>query len=445
LSQARPAKAGLLPLLGLMYASACGGPYGMEDFIAKVGPGVFVLLLFATPWLWGLPTAFATAELSTKRPVAGGYYRWAREYLGEFWAYQEGMWNLMSSFLDNALYPVLFARAIAHLVPGFGALEQWLAAVGFILVFTWLNYRGIRIAGASAVVLNLFLIAPLVWLVAAGFARSRFDPLAPFAAPTGDFGAQLGTCLALAMWLYSGYYEVSAAAEEIENPGRNIPLALLLLTPLVIASYALPTIAGLLAVGGWEGWVSGQFVSIGHELGGPALGTWMFLGSVASYSSIFLAYLLWWSRLVWAMASDGHLPRFLSVLHPRYGTPHRVLIGYLVVYAVMAAVPFEDLLVADVWLAGASNLVLQASLVRSRRHPDPGGGFRVPGGRVGLWLNLAMPVLTWLVLLALTGREHWKLGAGALLAAPLLWLLTRPLRAVQPPGPAGTPRPAEVL
>jgi amino acid transporter len=419
-----------------MYASACGGPYGMEDFVAKVGPGVFVLLLFATPWLWGLPTAFATAELSTKRPVAGGYYRWAREYLGEFWAYQEGMWNLMSSFLDNALYPVLFARALAHLLPGFGPLEQWLAAVGFILVFTWVNYRGIRIAGASAVALNLFLIAPLVWLVAAGLARWRFHPLEPFAAPADDFGAQLGTCLALAMWLYSGYYEVSAAAEEIEDPARNIPLALLLLTPLVIASYALPTIAGLLSVGGWEGWASGQFVSIGRTLGGRVLGTWMFLGSVASYATIFLAYLLWWSRLVWAMASDGHLPRVLSALHPRYGTPHRVLLAYLVVYAAMAAVPFEDLLVADVWLAGASNLVLQASLVRSRGRPDTGGGFRVPGGRVGVWVNLALPVLTWLLLLALTGREHWKLGAGALLAAPVLWLLTRRLRRLAPLEPS---------
>lgn len=433
------ARAGLLPLLGLMYASACGGPYGMEDFVAKVGPGIFILLLFVTPWLWGLPTAFATAELSTKRTVAGGYYRWASEYLGPFWGYQEGMWNLMSSFLDNALYPVLFARALAHLLPSFGALEQWLAAVAFILVFTWLNYRGIRIAGAAAVVLNLFLIAPLFWFVATGFSQWRFDPVAPFAAPGVGFGAQLGTCLALAMWLYSGYYEVSAAAEEIESPARNIPLALLLLTPLVIASYALPTLAGLAAVGGWQRWESGEFATMGRQLGGAALGTWLFLGGVASYSVIFLAYLLFWSRLVWAMAADGHLPSFLSRLHPRYGTPHRVLLVYALIYAGMAALPFEDLLVADIWLAGASNLVLQASLIRSRRRPDAAGGFRVPGGRIGLWMNLLMPLATWLLLLALTGQEHWKLGAGALLAGPVCWVLTRPLRARSAEHGSGNP------
>ena len=148
--RARP-RVGLLPTLGLMYATACGGPYGTEDFVAKVGPGVFLLLLFVTPWLCGIPTAFATAELSTRRSVAGGYYRWAQAWLGRFWGFQSGAWSLIGSFLDNTLYPVLFARALAHLVPGMSAREQWLAAVFFIVVLTAVNHRGIRLTGAMAV------------------------------------------------------------------------------------------------------------------------------------------------------------------------------------------------------------------------------------------------------------------------------------------------------
>jgi amino acid transporter len=423
------ARASFLPLLGLMYASACGGPYGMEDYVPKVGPGLFLLLLVVTPWFWGLPTAFATAELSTRRPVAGGYYRWAREYLGEFWGYQEGIWNLFSSFLDNALYPVLFARGVGHMVPGLTPFDQWAIAVAFILVFTLLNYRGIQIAGASALALNLFLMLPLVWLIGAAATQVRFNPFVPLLSSGVDPAGRFGVALALAMWLYSGYYEVSAAAEEIENPRRNIPLALLILSPIVIASYALPTLAGLASVGGWETWTSGQFATIGEQLGGRMLGYWLFLGSAASMAAIFLAYLLWWSRLVWAMSADGQLPRFLNKLHPRYGTPYRALLVYAAIYAVMAAIPFDNLLVADLWLAGASNLVLQASLIRSRSMlPADTPGFRVPGGKSGLWLNLLFPTATWLLLLVFTARDHLLLGGGALLAGPLLYVVTRGLR-----------------
>jgi len=428
------ARVGLAAVIGLMYATACGGPYGMEDFVAKVGPGVFMLLLFVTPWLCGLPTAFATAELSARHPVAGGYYRWACIYLGPFWGYQTGIWSLIGSFLDNALYPVLFARALVHFFPGMTALHQWLAAVGFILLLTYVNHRGIEIASGAAIGLNLFLVAPLIWLVFAGASRIQFNPFVPFAAPGGQFWSGFGTNLALAIWLYSGYYEVSAAAEEIERPERNIPLALLILTPIVVLSYALPTLAGLAAVGGWETWASGEFAAMGRVLGGPVLGNWLFLGSVASQAVIFLSYLVWWSRLSWAMAADRHLPAFLSKTHPRFGTPSRILWAYAVIYCVMAALPFEDLLVADIWNYGASNVLLQASLIRSRSLEGvPKSGFRVPGGKVGLWLNAVVPTLAWLLLLVFTAREHWVLGSAVLLCGPLFYGLERFLTRRQSP------------
>lgn len=411
-----------------MYASMCGGPYGTEDFVAKIGPGAFVLVLFLTPWIWGIPMALATAELSIARPVSGGYYRWALQYLGPFWGFQSGVWSLLSSFLDNALYPVLFARAVSHFFPGMGRFEEWAVAVAFIVVLTWINYRGIRIAGGAAVALNAFLILPLVWLCVVAFARARLSPLEPLLAPGIHVSAALGTTLALAMWLYSGYYEVSTVAEEIEDPVRNIPRALLIVTPVVILSYALPTIAGLVATGGWSEWRSGQFSTIGRELGGTTLGTWLFLGSAASQAVVFLTYLLWWSRLAWAMAREGQLPRAMARLDPRYGTPSRTLWGYALIYSALVLLPFEDLLVADIWLSGALVVLLQASLVRSRRDPAPASTFRIPGGRFGLWLNVALPTLTWLALIVLTMDHHGLASASALLIGPLVYFATARFR-----------------
>jgi amino acid transporter len=426
-------RAGLFTLVGLLFASTCGGPYGMEDFVARVGPGLFVTLLFVTPWLWGLPAAFASAELSSRQSVEGGYYRWARTHLGEFWGFQSGLCSVLSSFLDNALYPVLFARALAFVIPEMGPLEQWAAASAFILALTWVNYRGIVLTGATAVGLNLFLLAPVVWIVIAGLGRARISPFEPFHVGGTDFLSDLGAALALALWLYSGYGEVSTVAEEVERPQRNIPLGLLIVTPVVILTYSLPIIAGLVSVSGWESWSSGQFVAIGTELAGPTLGRWAFFGSVASQAVIFLTYLLWMSRIAWSMAEDGNLPAWFNRLHPRYGTPYRVLWGYALVYCAMAALPFEHLLVADIWVSGAYTMILHATLIRARSRASlDEGGFRVPGGRVGLWLNALVPGITWAVFLALTFGEHARFGIPLLLLGPVAFFAMRTARKYRP-------------
>lgn len=392
----------------------------MEDFVSRVGPGLFIVLLFVTPWLWGIPTALAAAELASRESVEGGYYRWARSHLGEFWGFQSGTLSILSSFLDNALYPVLFARALAFAIPGMSFFEMWIAAVAFIVVLTWVNYRGLVLTGATAIALNVFLMAPMVWLAVAAIGRIRFHPMKPFHVTGADFAGDLGACLALALWLYSGYSEVSTVGEEVAHPKRNIPLGLLLVTPIVILSYSIPVIAGLVAVGGWEHWRSGEFAAIGTELGGPLLGRWAFFGNVASQAVIFLTYLLWMSRVAWSMAADRNLPSWLSRLHPKYGTPYRVLWLYALVYSVMVALPFEALLVADIWVSGAYTMILLATFVRARRQARD-GGFRVPGGKVGLSLIVLVPAATWLVFLALTWEEHALMGVGLLLVGPVLW------------------------
>ncbi len=419
-------RAGLLSILGLLYASTCGGPYGVENYVAETGPGLLILLIFVTPFLWGIPVALATAELAPLRPVEGGYYRWVREILGEFWGFQAGACTFIASFLDNALYPVLFSASLQHWSPDLSRWHRWLAAVAFIAILTYLNYLGIRIAGGTAVVLNLFLIAPLVILAVRGFARARLNPFVPFALPGASPWAGVGGGLALVTWLYSGYAEMSSAAEEMENPRRNIPLALLVVTPLVVVSYAAPILAGLAAVGDWQSWRSGHFMVLGEALGGPLLGRWVFLGSVASQSVIFMTYLLWYSRLTWALAADRGLPAWLSRLHPRRGTPHRVLLMYAVAYSILAAVDFEQLLVADMWASGAYHLLLLASLIRARTTiPDRPPGFRVPGGRLGTWINFLVPAATWIAVLGFTARQHILLGGAALLGPPIVYALSR--------------------
>jgi len=435
------AQAGLLAVVGLVYAAACGGPYGTEDYIASTGPGLLILLLFLVPWLWGVPVAFATAELSSLMPIEGGYYRWTRAILGDFWGFQAGALSLISSFLDNALYPVLFARTLPLWFPGVfdTDLTRWLAAAGFIAVLTALNLRGIRLVGGTAVALNMFLIAPLVWLVVAAAFNISHNPFVPFALSGIRPLEGLGAGLSLAIWFYSGYTEVSTVCEEVRHPSRTIPLALLIVTPLVVLSYVLPTIAGLAVYGGWQSWAAGQFVIIGERLGGPLLGHWLFLASVASFTVIFMSYLLLWSRLSWALAADHALPSVLARLHPRYSTPYRILLLYAIAYAVLAALSFEQLLEMNVWVFGAYDLLLLASVVRGRStfRARP-GGFRLPGGTAGVWINALVPGITWITVIYTTAADRLVAVAGtvALLLPSAIYLL---MMAARHRKPAPTP------
>jgi hypothetical protein len=95
----------------------------------------------------------------------------------------------------------------------------------------------------------------------------------------------------------------------------------------------------------------------------------------------------------------------------------------------MAVVPFEALLVADIWVSGAYTMILHATLVRARRSAPSGEGeFRVPGGKVGLWLNALVPGATWCVFLALTAREHAAVGVGLLLLGPVVFAIVNAMK-----------------
>src|SRR5437899_5682806 len=80
-------KAGLLPLVFVMYAYATGGPFGLEDMVTTSGPGLTLLYLLFLPLFWCIPVSLVSAELTTAIPVEGGFYRWVRGSFGAFWGF----------------------------------------------------------------------------------------------------------------------------------------------------------------------------------------------------------------------------------------------------------------------------------------------------------------------------------------------------------------------
>src|SRR5216684_1497178 len=92
----------LAPFVALLFAYCAGGPFSLESMISTSGPGLGLTFLVVVPLLFAVPIALATAEMTTLMPVEGGFYRWSRAALGDFWGFQCGWWNWTGTFLMSA-------------------------------------------------------------------------------------------------------------------------------------------------------------------------------------------------------------------------------------------------------------------------------------------------------------------------------------------------------
>ncbi|HKE33897.1 MAG TPA: APC family permease [Candidatus Acidoferrum sp.] len=126
-----------------------------------------------------------------------------------------------------------------------------------------------------------------------------------------------GAGLALGLWLYSGYEQLSSVAEEVENPQRTYPRALVTVVPLSVATYFLPTLFSLAALGNWEKWHTGYFSTAAQLIGGPWLGIPITIGAMIGNVALLNATVLTSTRMPSTMAEDGYLPAAFSARHPR--------------------------------------------------------------------------------------------------------------------------------
>jgi amino acid transporter len=233
--------------------------------------------------------------------------------------------------------------------------------------------------------------------------------------------------LAIGLWSYSGYEQLSTVAEEVENPQRNYPRALALVVPLSIAAYFLPTLAGLASAGQWQDWHTGYFSQAATAIGGPWLGTWMTLGAMVCNIALLNGTVLTTTRMPFAMAEDGYLPSALTPLHARYGTPWMAIAISAILYALLAWQSLAQLISVYIWLRSATTVLTVLSAWKLRRtQPDMRRTFRVPGGNFGLLYVVVAPVI--MAVVALLGGDRFSIIGGviAMLLGPAVYRMVAP-------------------
>jgi amino acid transporter len=424
------AKAGIFSFVFVMYSYTTGGPFGLEAQVTTSGPGLTLLYHLLIPLFWCIPISFVAAELTTAMPVQGGFYRWVRAGFGDFWGFLAGWWNWSASFLLGSAYAVLFADYLAAYFPALQGWRHYVVCVLLIAVVTYVNVRGIRLVGEVSIVLELFVLLPILVMIALALLHAHHNPFVPFKPPHKPFTQVFGVGLALGVWLYSGYEQLSTVAQEVENPRRNYPLALAIVVPMSIATYFLPTFAALASLNNWQDWGDGYFSTAARLIGGPWLGVWMTLAAMVTNAALLNSTVLATTRMPFAMAEDGFLPRGLTRLHPRFGTPAVAIVISGIVYALLAIHSLAQLITVYAWLRVGTTIMTALSGWKLRKtHPELPRSFVIPGGRAGLLYSVIAPISLGVIATvgSILSADRFALywGPAAILLGPLVYLFVR--------------------
>ena len=294
---------------------------------AAAGSGLLIALAAAA--MVAYCNATSSARLAALYPHSGGTYLYGRERLGEFWGYLAG-WSFvvgkLASCAAMALTVGLYVwPAHAHAV-----------AVAAVVALTAVNYRGIGKSALATRVIVAVVLAVLAGVVVAVFISGRADPAR--ITLTGGSPAGVLQAAGLLFFAFAGYARIATLGEEVRDPARTIPRAIGIALAVTLAVYAVLAVTLMAILGPGLATATAPLADAVKAAGAGGFEPVVRIGAAAAALGSLLSLILGVSRTGLAMARDGHLPRVLAVVHPRYRVPHRAELAVGVVVATVAAV-----------------------------------------------------------------------------------------------------------
>ena len=359
---------------------------------------------FLATWLAGGLLAFAGAmayaELAALRPHAGGEFVYLRAAFGRLAAFLTGWTSFVAGFSGAmAASAVVLAFYVGRFVPAAAdatpllvvplpyvpltVSKQALVALAAIAAMAWIHLRGV---GPGRAVMNLLAglkVSALVIFIALGFAMGDGSSahLVEAAGPVAG-GAWL-LALIPVMFTYSGWNAAAYVAEEIHNPGRNVPRALALGTLAVVVIYFLLNLLFLYVLPVNQlAQVKGSVLDvIAERLLGVRAGDIMGIVSIISIAASISAMTFAGPRVYYAMARDGLFFRAAGRVHPRYQTPATSIVAQAVWAGLLVLSGGADALTTYTGFAVVlfASFAVMALFVLRQREPDAARPFRAWG------------------------------------------------------------------
>ncbi|MDT5148004.1 MAG: basic amino acid/polyamine antiporter, family [Mycobacterium sp.] len=425
-----------LTMFGVGSTIGTGIFFVMSQAVPEAGPGVIVSFLIA-----GIAAGLAAicyAELASAVPVSGSSYSYAYTTMGEVVAVAVAACLLLeygvscaavsvtwSGYL-NKLLSNLFGFSLPHAL----SAAPWDANPGYVnlpaILLIWmcavLLVRGASESAKINAIMVLIKLGVLVMFVI--IASTAFDPhqLKDFA-PFGVAG--IGSAAGTIFFSYIGLDAVSTAGDEVKNPQKTMPRAIIAALVTVTTVYILVALAALGAQP-WQAFAgqeeAGLSTILEHVTHGKWASTILAAGAVISIFSVTLVSMYGQTRILFALGRDGLLPQRFATVNAQTMTPvnNTVIVG-IAASGLAAFVPLEKLTdMVSIGTLTAFSVVSVGVIILRVREPDLPRGFKVPGYPVTPVLSVLacgyiLASLHWYTWIAFTG---WVLLA---LAFYFLW------------------------
>lgn len=381
-----------LTMIGVGGTIGTGIFFILSEAVPEAGPAVLVSFLLAAV-VAGL-TVVSYAELASTVPSSGSSYSYTYATLGEVVAFVVGACLILEYGVSAAAVAVgwseyvnlLFANTLGwHLpaalsaAPDAGGIIN-LPAVVLVLMCMVLLLRGASESAWANTIMVMIKIGVLLLFSAIAFTGFDADHFANFA-PHGIHGISLAT--GSIFFSFIGLDAVATAGDEVSNPQKSVPRALVLSLSIVTVVYLVVALAAL----GTQPWQAfeGQTASLAtiiQNLTGQTWpGTFLAIGAVVSIFSVTLICMYGQTRILYSMGRDRLIPTVFGKVHPRTQVPrfNTVVVG-VVVGLLAGLLPIG--LLADLTSIGtltAFTLVSLGVIVLRRTAPDLKRGFKVPG------------------------------------------------------------------
>ena len=360
--------------------------------------------LFLATWLVGGALAFcgamAYAELAALRPRAGGEYVYLRDAYGRLAGFLTGWTSYVAGFAaPSAASAMVVALYLNRFVPGaadstplftiplpllpISVSIQSIVALSAVWLFAGIHIRGLGPGRVVSNVLATLKVTALLIFIALGLTigtgnSGNLQAAAGAVAPTNFLLALIPV-----MFTYSGWNAAAYMAEEVRDPGRNVPMALILGTAAVVAIYLLLNVLYLYVMPiGELAAVQGSVLDVVAErLLGQAAGDIMGVVSIISLAAGINAWTFAGPRVYYAMARDGVFFPAAARIHPRYKTPAISIVAQAVLATIFILTGSLDKITNYVGFALSlfAGIAVAAVFVLRKREPDAPRPFKAFG------------------------------------------------------------------